>query len=434
MKKPSVKVAVVGAGSYVFGPSVMYDAIVAHRLEGLELALVDLNRELVELMAAIGRRMAKDSGVDVCVSAHTERQAAFDGAGFVICSAARDMLRRFDMDVEIIRRLYPAHLVTEFGGVQGISYSLRQIGLIEEIAADMRRLSPRAWLLNSANPLARVCQAAHESGIRTAGFCSNSMGGYRIIGKLMMDVEEGYPWEAAQSRYEMITAGMNHFTWLIGLRVRNSGSDVLKEFSKRLIESGICNSSSTGLLLEETGFWGPNGDGHIRDFIPPSRFSTPLTMTSHGTPEERVQRMDRMRETAEGRTDWNWLLEHRSWEKPMDFVAALTYGRGCKLHSLNLVNRGQIPNLPDGVFVETPAECGAEGPRPMTLSLPEPVVSRSRNAAEVTAAIVAAAKRRNRKLLLQAVELDPTITDKKAGMAALDECLKAHADILPTFQ
>jgi hypothetical protein len=29
--------------------------------------------------------------------------------------------------------------------------------------------------------------------------------------------------------------------------------------------------------------------------------------------------------------------------------------------------------------------------------------------------------------------LDPTILDKTAGRRALNECLKAHADILPVF-
>lgn len=93
-------------------------------------------------VAVIGQRMAHETGVDVTVSAHTERETGLAGADFVICSAARDMQRRFVMDVGIIGRLIPGHLVTEFGGVQGLSYSFRQMALIEEIAADIKRLAP----------------------------------------------------------------------------------------------------------------------------------------------------------------------------------------------------------------------------------------------------------------------------------------------------
>lgn len=434
MNKPAVKVAVIGAGSYVFGPSVMYDAIVGQRLEGLELALIDPNRDSVELMAAIGRRMAGETGVGTIVSAHTERQKALDGADFVICSAARDLQRRFSMDVDIIHRIAPDHLVTEFGGVQGISYSLRQIALIEEIVADMRKLSPKAWLLDSANPLPRVCQTAHESGISTAGFCCNSMGGHHFVGQVMMGIEEDYPWSTVQARYEMISAGMNHFTWMINLLERKTGKDVAGEFCGRLRASGLFRDSVTGSLLEETGFWCPNGDDHMRDFIPPTHFTTPLSMTSHGSSTEREQRFNQLRDAAEGRGDWKWLIAHRAWEKPMDFVAALAFGRKCEFYSLNLINRGQIPNLPEGVFVETPATCSADGPLPRTVSLPEPILRQSKNTAEVTETIVRAAKKRSRKLLRRAVELDPTIIDKKSGMDALDECLKAHADILPEYE
>ena len=33
----------------------------------------------------------------------------------------------------------------------------------------------------------------------------------------------------------------------------------------------------------------------------------------------------------------------------------------------------------------------------------------------------------------QAVELDPTVLDKPAGIRAIDECLAVHADVLPAY-
>src|SRR5688572_20592166 len=165
---PHLKIAVLGAGSYVFGPSVLKDAILEHRLDDVEIALVDPVRDVVEPLAAVGQRIAHETGVRATVTAYTDRAAALPGSDFVVCAAAREIKRRFARDCEIAARHDPTHVITEFGGIAGISYSLRQIALIEEICADIERHCPSAWLLDVANPLPRVCQAAHALGVKTA--------------------------------------------------------------------------------------------------------------------------------------------------------------------------------------------------------------------------------------------------------------------------
>jgi alpha-galactosidase/6-phospho-beta-glucosidase family protein len=231
-----------------------------------------------------------------------------------------------------------------------------------------------------------------------------------------------------------VLAGVNHFTWMLRLNDRRTGEDITGDFIGRLRASGALVHSQTGLLLDETGCWGPNGDGHMRDFLPPCRYTKALEATSHGTPEDRERRLTRLRDTAAGREPWGWLIEHRAWEKPIDFVAAVAFGRECDIHSLNLANTGQIPNLPRGVFVETPARATSRGLTPRELSLPESVAGYCRSAVEVTDMIVRAYREGSLKLARRAVELDPTILDKQAGMEALGECLRAHADVLPRFK
>jgi alpha-galactosidase/6-phospho-beta-glucosidase family protein len=113
----------------------------------------------------------------------------------------------------------------------------------------------------------------------------------------------------------------------------------------------------------------------------------------------------------------------------------MAFGTKASFTSLNLANTGQVPNLPAHVFVETPATAsGPEGPVPRTLPLPETVVPDCEHAARVTDAIVRAAEKHSRRLLHHAVELDPTIVDKAAGFCAIDACLEAHGDLLPTFR
>ncbi len=425
----NMKICLIGAGSFVFGPTVLHDAIVEHRLDGAHLALVDPQLEMAELMAGLGRRMADASGIRVQISAHRDWTEALAGADFVICCAAVQLQRRFAMDVEIIRRHYPDHLITEFGGVHGISYSLRQIAMIKKLAGDMRRLCPKAWLLSSANPLPRVCQAAHQLGIHTAGFCSNSMGGHNLIGRVLHAWAEDYPWPQAVARYEAIMAGINHFTFALELRERASGREFLAQFIEQARQQGAFEAR-TAELVQMTGCWPANGDEHMRDFLPPNAASRSLELTSHGTAVEREARLAELRAAADGSGPWKQLLAHRAWEKPVDFAVAVSGGLAAGFHSLNLVNAEQLPDLPADVFVETPAVVDSQGVHPRRLRLPEAVVRLSRTQAEINDLIVRAALTRQANLLDAVLELDPTVLDKAAARRALQACCEAHADLL----
>ncbi len=111
-------------GSFVFGPSVLSQIILEHRLNGIELGLVDVDTELVELMAGVGRQMALRFGVQVQISTNATPAMALDGADFVICSVACQGLKRFAMDYQKIQQYLPEHQITEFGGIAGISNCL----------------------------------------------------------------------------------------------------------------------------------------------------------------------------------------------------------------------------------------------------------------------------------------------------------------------
>jgi len=428
---PQAKVAVIGAGSYVFGASILQQAFVEHRLDGLELALMDVHPEVVGLMGRVGQRLARELGLRSRVSVHTDRDAALDGADFVLCAAAAELRRRLEMDCDIVARLCPGHWVTEFGGVAGISYSLRQIALVTGLAEAMKRRCPSAWLLNSANPLPRVCQAAHECGVRTAGFCSVAVGGLSGVWHLLHGKHLPWPPTRAEEAWNATMAGVNHFSWLVGLRDKATGADLLPELRRRIAASG--NSSRSFALARETGYLPMSGDSHIRDFLEPLGPAPRDQSLHHGTAEEREARLALLRDVADGRCACDPLFEHPAWERPMDLVAAMAFSRPCHFHALNLINDGQVPGLPRGVFVETPAEGTPSGPVPQAVELPASVLPYGERTARVTDAIVRAAAARSRRLLREAVELDPTILDKRAGLEAVNACLEAHADLLPAF-
>ena len=421
-----LKISVIGAGSYVFGPSVLHQSLCENRFNDIELSLHDLDVEAVELMAGVGRRMARENGLNSKVTATTDRRASLDGASFVVYCAAPQLRRRFAMDCEIIARHAPGEYLGEFGGIAGISYSLRQIALLEEIAADIRKICPEAHLLCTANPLPRLVQAAHQLGVKAVGFCSVSSGFYSDFNHFMGGEHETYPWPQARERWEMTMGGLNHFSWLLAVRERATGRDVYPQLRERIAAGETMGNPRCEALLKELGYLLLPCDGHTCDFLPPSAEQKNEETIAHGSTLERGERLRILHEIAEGRADWKPLVEHPSWERPPDLIGALALNRPARFNSLNLINDGQILQLPSQVFVETSATADASGIHPEKIELPTAVRPLAGRTAQVTDTIVRAALGRSRTLLHNAVELDPTILNKSGAKAALEECIQVH--------
>jgi alpha-galactosidase len=434
-----LKIAVLGAGSLSFAPGVLQDALLIHKLHGIELALVDRDEATVFPMADLARRMAEKTRVEAKITAHTHRAPALDGASYVLCAAAEDRHARFAADCRIIETVAPGHLITEFGGVAGIAYSLRQIHLIQDVCADIKHLAaPGAMLLNVSNPLPRVCQAAHDDGVPTVGFCSASVLAYGFIWKILHDETTAYPFEMARSQLDIAVAGLNHLSFVLDCWDHDTGED-LYPLLRNIVASGrTAGQPASAQILRDTGYFPAPGDERIRDFldadvaqsIPPRAVIDPANDKPH------QNRLKLLKAAAEGKASWDELLAGRSWERPIDLIAARSFGRPtAAFTSLNLINTGQLPQLPEDVFVETPATVDRAGVRPAALefTLPDSILPLLRRAAQLNDTIVRAVRWSSQELLDEAVELDPTILDKSAGRQALDECLKAHADLVPAY-
>jgi len=431
---PQLKIAVVGAGSFVFGPSVVQESILRHRLDDLELVLIDPNRQVIEPLAALGQRLAHQQGLRSTIRAETDLARGLDGADFVLCSAAREMQRRFMVDLRIARQHDPAALGSEFGGVTGISNSLRQITLIQEICQQICRHCPAAWLLNLANPLPRVAQAAHESGVKTIGFCSVTLNGWGVVWRMLHGGPPlRYPFEPARSRLRLTLAGTNHFAWAVRIEDVDSGEDLYPRLRNALEQGALADRPLTREMLASTGYLPAAGDSHIRDFLPPGPHSGGDHDVWHGTEAERQRWLAVLNKAADGSGPAEPVFQVESWEKPINVALALAGGPACEVHALNLPNEGQVPQLPRGVYVETPARVTRLGVSPQRVDLPQAIAPLCARAAQVSDTLVRAARQRSRALVDEAVELDPLITDKPAGHAAISACLDAHADILGRY-
>ena len=424
-----MKIAVIGAGSFVFSTGLLYDLIAEYRMSGQQIVLMDLDREMAETMAGIARRLASEHDVEIAVAATGDRAEALAGADFVVTSVAAQMVARWHRDKEILHRHGIPEITSECGGVGGLSYTLRQAALLLDIAREMETRCPRAWLLNVSNPLPRVVTAVtHFTGIRALGFCNvatGGVGGYQnVAGLLRRDVRD----------LNVTSGGLNHFAWLLGVQDRWTGEDLLPAVQAALEQSDWSPSPLTYKWWKQYGYYPLAGDSHTGEYLPIDPADITEHTAYHGDAEERAARRRALQAMAAGGGAWHTLLHGRAWERPAEVIHALITGTRRRLDVVNLPNRGAIDGLPDDAVVEVPAIVADGTVTGVRLgAMPDALAGIIARVSQVHTLAATAAYTGKWADVEAVIECDPAITEKIAARAAVKEMIAVNADVLPAF-
>ena len=120
----------------------------------------------------------------------------------------------------------------------------------------------------------------------------------------------------------------------------------------------------------------------------------------------------------------------------VDIIADVVNDTGRWEPTVNVLNAGgYVENLPREAVVEVPAVVDAAGVHPQTVGpLPEGLAALCRTQVSIQRLLVEAYRRRSRKLLLQALLLDPCVDSVRRAEAMLDTMLELQKDYLPTFR
>jgi len=430
-----MKLALIGAGSYVFAPTFLIDAIIRHRLVGLELALVDPNLDAAETMAALARRLAADAGIRVTVTVHAEREPALRNADAAALCASPQGARRWAMDFEILKDHGLPCQARECGGVGGLANTLRSVTLALAVARDMERLCPGAMLLDVTNPMPRVVTAVSRfTRVTCAGFCNIALGGpggYEWVGRLL-----GCDFRNLRVQ----TAGLNHFAWYTEIRDAATGADLYPLAVERLHGQPLPHEERQFTVYRrwfaEYGLIPAGHCDHHAEYLPEQPdIEYASTPPYHGTEEERRQRWQELAEIGAGKRPWQDLIAHGSWEHPVDIAVAVRTGGNATMPIVNIPNRGGcLPGLPEDRVVEIPVEVKSGVLRGVSVKpLPAKLTTLLKAISDVHELAAEAAATGDRGAARRAIETDPAVVNKSAGLAALDDMLAAHRDMLPQF-
>ena len=198
-------------------------------------------------------------------------------------------------------------------------------------------------------------------------------------------------------------------------------------------------------------------DDHFGEYIPYAYEFCGLEGPGFaGRLEQEYKRWDYLQDLAENKVEWDRyeqvlgdqsvfseelrldaFFAPRSWADTLAFpiIAAMQSHKLHRLPAINMLNHGSITNLPQDVFVETPAIVDASGIRLECIGeLPKPLAAFCRRDIDQMELTVEAGITGDRNLVLQAMLLDPVVDNVAVAERVLDEMLGAHAGLLPQFQ
>jgi alpha-galactosidase len=454
------KIVVIGAGSAEFGSQSLYGIMQTEGLHGFELHLVDIDQDKLGLITRLAERLNRELGADMQIFSTMKREEALEDAGFIILSIAIEREELWLKDYELALQHGITHYA-ENGGPAAFTHACRNMAAIGPILEDIQRLCPNAVLLNFTNPMQRICTAIHKlSEVQIMGICHQITFGYFILGVIFQEelglsfpkdlrfqwTDEGVElWfsTAAQvaETLEIVAAGINHFTWMLAVKERSTGTDLYPDLIKKAPRLPETFEPLTQELFRIFEVMPVPGDCHLTEYVPYTSDRREKTWQRYDIQfydlewgkRRREEGLLRIREVVDGKENIEVLRPITS-ERAEILIDGIANNRHLYEEALNIPNRGYITNLPDGAMVEVPGIITSEGPSGLVVGeLPESIAELCRRQISINELTVEAFQKGDRRLVHQLFAIDPMIQDPQAAVNLADAYLKLYKDYLPSF-
>ena len=457
-----IKLAVIGGGSVNWMRGLMRDVYTLEGVEGGEIRLVDPNTEHVMSVRNMLLKFNELTDKNFEVSIVEDRKAALAGCDFVLTTFSPGAMDAFFNDLEIPVKYGVRLPVSMTCGVSGISAALRTVPVAYEITREMEEICPGAVLLNVTNPMTAVTKAFNlpAKTVTVYGICHEINALPRYLGRILgLNMPQGMEIGAYLYSYlfehgfDYAVAGLNHFIWLV--KADLNGEDVLdriRQFAREheTIDDGpaytasdpyVNNGQAKLALCRQFGYLPIPGDRHLIEFWPSlcnnqTGFGMKYGVLKTTVDSRRLSKVEQKQ----------YIDRIASGEEPVTFsrsgeeIVGIMQSYIDKSEMVTICNRpnvGQIANLPEGAIVETLVRKEKDGsvtPLPAG-ELPRPIHQLCYLHTGINEMVVEAALNGDRRLLVEAMSLDPSTGTMDFGQvpALCDDLLNANKKWLPRF-
>ena len=437
------KIVLVGAGSAMFGPSMLMDIFLSNILEGSTVMLHDINKEKLEKIYELIVAEAETRNKRFVIERSIDRATAFKDADFIINSIeVGDRFKLWWQDYKIPRKHGSTQILGECGGPGGSFHAWRIIPPIIEIVKDAERICPNAFFINYSNPVSRVCLAIKRATpyLKFIGLCHQIafFNRYipRMLGKKLKDLK-------------MTVVGLNHFGFLIDLEDLKTGQNLMSEFNSKAInyfkqhEDRFVFSKLTFEVYKRFGYFPHSGDNHLGEYL---QFGEEFTETQdmvdwiNRADQEGKAIYDRIviihKRLKKGRFPKKGMLPKvPSGERAIPIIEAILTDKNSYESSVNVPNDGLVDNLPRDLIIEGPVIANKDGVKGVRIgSLPKQIAALLRIEATIQDLCVEAVLKKSKELALACLAIDTTIQNFEMADSIFDEMLKVQKEYLPNFK
>ena len=438
------KIVLIGAGSANFGPPTFIDLNLSKILEGATITLLDIDKEKLDIVYDVVSEDNKIIGNIFNIESTTNRANALKDADFVINSTEHG--DRFELrwqDNTIPRKHGSTERMAENGGPGGFFHSARQIPEIIKIAKDVERICPDALFINYSNPVSRICLAIKREvpNLHMLGLCHQielltPHHLSRMMGRDMKDMQ-------------VITGGLNHFAFLLGLKNVTTGEDLMPEFNSKCRNyfkdkwDRFHYADLTFEVYKRFGWFPYVGDNHICEYLQiGSQYTTQQDLTDWITRMEQGNKgaIDRLKRYHKRLKNGRYpkkgmLLRDPSGERAIPIFEAILENSNSYEMAVNIPNDGIIENLPQDLIIECSGTVNKDGIHGVKLgNIPKNIAAILRIEASIQDLCVEAILKESKDLAITCLAMDVNCGSFEMAEAIFEEMMEVQKKYLPHFK
>ncbi len=424
-----IKVAYIGGGS-TRAPGTMASFVEqGANFQGSEVVLIDLDTERLGIVKTIAEKMARHKGVDLTITATTDRRA-----GLRDCDAVLTSFRPGGFQARHIDESVPLKygvIGQETQGPGGFFMALRSIHVMRDIVADMETLCPSARLFNYTNPVNIVSEAiTRHSDIPTVSLCE---------GPIIFPRRLAVAADLDPDRVDAVMIGLNHACWSV--RHLYDGQDMtalVRDAYARKQDDPSADIDDLRLLELASAM-----DSLPAEYFKCYYFRDEILAELQAKPATRAQDIMALAPDywahyrAQAASDTPDLDPRRSrggiheLELAIDVMDAI-YNDRREVWPVNVTNRGAIADFPDDLVVEVPGFVDRHGVAPIVQGhLPRQVTGLVKMLGEYQALAAEAAWSGTRVEAIRALSSNPLVLSRHKAEKIYDEMSAALKDLLP---
>ncbi|MHC4983382.1 MAG: family 4 glycosyl hydrolase [Planctomycetota bacterium] len=415
-------ICIVGAGSS-YTPELV-EGLIEQSRAGLpvgSIRLTDVNAERLKIMAGLSQRMIRHAGCEIEVRSGERLEEMLAGAEFVITQIRVGGMPARHLDESI--PLKYGIIGQETTGPGGMFKALRTIPQMIEIAGEVAKVSPEAFILNYTNPSGIITEAVSKyTPARIIGLCSG-------MPHIQADLAKRLA--AALTDLKTYCVGLNHLGFVY--RFVSGGRDVTAEAIKMLAEQLRARQDSSaaqraGLieLLQAVPI------GYLNYYFHRGR-AVAQARAAGRTRAQRVEQLEKelFAAAADAKTATKpEILNRRGGGGyagvTFSVMKAIVADTGEEI-TVNVPNRGSVAGIEDDAVVEVTSRVGRGGAEPVVVGDVPPAFRGLMQAVKAYETLtVEAAVRRSKKLARLALLNHPLAGDLDVIDPLVEEMLRAH--------